>query len=878
VNARHFCTGAIALALAACRPDAPAPRLTQPALDAIAASLVVNVALHENRGGGGCVANVDGPCYTATLTLTSPIALDASPFEIYYHQEDPLVAATSTEFRIDHRNGDLYRIATVDAYQGFRAGERKTIALVGGGTVLTDAKFMPNYYAVADGLAPRVIASTRVRIDAETGLEIRPYAEPLTMTEQQFRSAPDDRTPPATAAWLYEHYGDLTPSTGVDVIVPAPARMTLVPNARRIDLARGIALTRDSIARAPIAAALDHLARLGVPERADGIALDVRIDANATPGAEGYRLRIGREGIDVVARDTAGAYYAVQSLAALLAPGRTDVPPLVIEDAPRYAFRGMHVDVARNFHGKRAILALLDAMGAYKLNRLHFHLADDEAWRVEIDGLPELTGVGGARCHDPAENRCLMPSLGSGPGGERATEGYYTAQDYIEIVRAAAQRHIQVIPSFDMPGHSRALVKAMEARHRRLLAAGDRDGAERYLASDPDDRTVYRSIQYYDDNTLNVCLESTYRLIDGIVGEVARLHAAAGAPLTLYHIGADETAGAWKDSPACRAYLARNDAGITRVDQLGGHFIARVAAMLEKRGIRVGAWSDGLEHADASALPPDVQSNAWGLLDEGAHATAHAHANRGWQVVLSLPDVLYFDFPYAADPAEHGYHWAARHVDERKVWELMPDNLPAHAAIWTDARGHALTIDDTVQRDANGRITRQPLRDGVRIAGFQGNAWGETVRSDALLDHLVFPRLLALAERAWHRAAWEPAYRHEGATYSATTGLFTPEQQAQREADWARFASALGTKELPKLDAAGVAFRIPPPGAIVREGVLHARVPFPGIAIEYRADGGAWHTYTTPVRVDANVVEVRSIVGKRRSRSVSVAIANGSAP
>ncbi len=199
-------------------------------------------------------------------------------------------------------------------------------------------------------------------------------------------------------------------------------------------------------------------------------------------------------------------------------------------------------------------------MAAYKLNRLHLHLADDEGWRVEIAGLPELTDIGARRCHDPSERTCLLAQLGAGPDPSTPVNGYYSRADYIEIVRAAQARHIQVIPSFDMPGHSRAAIKAMEARAARLRAEGKPEAeAGRYLLSEAGNKSVYSSIQHYTDNTINVCLDSAYAFLGKVVDEMAVLHAAAGQPLTRYHIGADETPGAWSASPACAAYEARTE-------------------------------------------------------------------------------------------------------------------------------------------------------------------------------------------------------------------------------------------------------------------------------------------------------------------------------
>lgn len=152
------------------------------------------------------------------------------------------------------------------------------------------------------------------------------------------------------------------------------------------------------------------------------------------------------------------------------------------------------LDIARNFHSKAQILAVMEQMAGLKLNKLHLHMGDDEGWRLQIASLPELTQVGSRRCHDPAETRCLMPFLGSGPDATAPGSGFLTGADYIEILKAARARQIEVIPSFDMPGHSRAAILSMKARARRLIAEGKSQEAARFRLDEPEDRSVYSSI------------------------------------------------------------------------------------------------------------------------------------------------------------------------------------------------------------------------------------------------------------------------------------------------------------------------------------------------------------------------------------------------
>ncbi len=844
---------------------APSP---QEVVDTLASALQIEYRVVANKTGG-CSAGETayhgaGPCYEGVLSLESQALVVSGHWELFFSQTEPVALVAPGEFAIEHMNGDLHRLQPTEAFKGFKPGEKKTVAFVVRGQVLTEAKLLPNYFVVAAGAEPKIIDSTRLRSDPETVLPVRPYIAPLSDHARLFSKSPEDATPLATASFLFDTNKDVAPVDPSDAargIIPTPKEVVLTDDGGQLDLAKGVSISFDGMERTDIAAPLARLESFGVSERTGGVpvAVSLRPEADAVEGA--YKLEIRTDGISISAADPVGAAYGLYSLASLIDLGDATIPTLTIVDEPRFAFRGMHVDVARNFHSKEAILKILDQMAAYKLNKLHLHLADDEGWRLEIPGLPELTEVGARRCFDPEENMCVLTQLGSGPTGAAPVDGYYSVADYTEILQAASARHIQVIPSLDMPGHARAALKAMEARYRRLMEEGDEAGAKEFLLSDPDDATKYESIQYYSDNTLNACMESTYAFIDALISRMKKIHEEAGQPLVRYHIGADETAGAWKDSPVCKSFMADAANGVSEPEKLGAYFIERVSNMLAAQSVEPAGWNDGLGHADPDKMPAVVQSNAWGVLSWGGAAAAHEQANRGWDVVVSTPDALYFDFPYEADPKEGGYYWGARRVNTRKVFELMPENLPAHAEFWKDSNEQPFSIDD-----------REPLKEGVGFAGVQGQVWSETILTDEMLEYMVFPRLLALAERAWHKAEWEVPYDYDGALYSQDTDRFTEGMRAARDAEWARFAAILGEKELPKLDRAGIAYRIPTVGARVRDGALEANAIFPGLAIEYREDGGAWRKYNGPTPVSSPTVEVRALSadGTRPGRAIAV--------
>jgi len=402
-----------------------------------------------------------------------------------------------------------------------------------------------------------------------------------------------------------------------------------------------------------------------------------------------------------------------------------------------------------------------------------------------------------------------------------------------------------------MPGHSRAAIIAMKARARRLIAEGKPEEAARYRLDEPEDKTVYSSIQHYNDNTLNVCLPSTYAFIGTVIDSLKAMHQEAGLPLRIYHIGADETAGAWKDSPACQKLMA--DQHLT-LPQLGNVFLARVAGILHDKGIEPAGWSDGLSSLDPAQVTGKMQSDAWGNLFGSGIAEAYAQANQGWDVVMSTPETLYFDMPYAADGWERGTDWASRATDLYKVFSFMPENLGANAVVMTDRQGKGVSIADNT-----------PLTSGHHITGMQGQLWSETIRNPQIADYMLFPRTLALAEHAWHRAAWEPDYV-AGKSYAFADGSVDTKALL---ADWNGFQAKL-LPRLADLDRVNIPYRLPVPGARVTNGQLEANAPIAGLNIQYRT-GKAWRNYSGPVAVTGPVtLRTLSPDSKRGSRTVNV--------
>ena len=831
---------AVLLATSASAQAAP----SEPALERFATDLGYRYTVVDNRPD--CPGQIK-ECFLATISLTVPDSLPAlAPgWSLYFSFPSRLPLVESDTFQHELVNGDLQRL-TLKPGKTLRPGSTHVIKLWGVGSNFSKAYAMPNAYVAAPGLRAHSVAASQTRIDPDSRLELLPFVAPMTDEARLVAKTDADQTRWMTAerTFAVQAAREAPVAQGV-VILPKPANAVQRDGAR-VDLTRGVTVALAGVDRAAIAPAL---AALGVP-LGGGVPLAIRVNSSAPVAAEGYVLEVGTSGIEITARDAAGASHALRSLAQQAAFEKGSLRPLRVEDAPHYGFRGLHIDVARNFHGRDELLKLVEAMAVFKLNKLHLHLADDEGWRIEVPALPELTQIGSKRCHDPQEQTCLLPQLGAGPEGTSGVNGFLTTADYIAIVKAAAARQIEVIPSIDTPGHSRAAIVSMEARRARLLREGKTAEADRYRLIDPADRTQYRSIQNYNDNTLNVCIPATYRFVDTVVDALAAAHQQAGVPLRTFHLGADETAGAWVNSPACAAMIAENG-GDAR--QLTPRFIERFSRSLAAKGIKVGGWSDGLGHTDAARMPKSVQTNIWGLLHTGGVRETNEQMARGWDVVLSMPTFAYLDMPYAPHPDEGGYDWGSRGTDTYQVFSVMPDNLPANAAIIKNLNSQPATIADEPTRPA-----------GRTIAGLQAQLWSETVRTDNQVDYMLFPRLLAIAERAWTPASWSPPYQ-PGAQYQWQDQRVA---LATLQSEWKNFAGRVAA-QLPLLDRLDVAYRVAPPGAKLAGGMLNANSAFPGTAIEYRVGTGAWQRYTAPVAVSGPVeLRSRSADGQRTSRVV----------
>ncbi|MGD8123044.1 beta-N-acetylhexosaminidase [Vibrio sp. TRT 2004] len=857
----------------------------QRVVNSLAENLDVQYQVLTNHGANEGLACQDlgaewASCNQVNMTLVNQgEAIDSKEWAIYFHSIRLILDVDNEQFKITRVTGDLHKLEPTDKFDGFSAGETIVLPLIGEYWQLFETDFMPGAFVAAPNAEPKMIASLNTEDVASfvTGLE-----------GNNLKRTPDDNNVFANAVSRFEKNKDLNVQDVSTTLLPTPMHVEAAEGL--VSIEGGIALPKGAFDQAQFAAIQERAEVLGVD--VDGalpvsVALVPADFSNEMAKSGAYEMVISGNGIAIKAFDQAGAFYAVQSIFGLIDSQNPDhLPQLSIKDAPRFDYRGVMVDVARNFHSKEAILATLEQMAAYKMNKLHLHLTDDEGWRIEIPGLPELTEIGANRCFDEQEKSCLLPQLGSGATTDNFGSGYFSKADYVEILKYAQARNIEVIPEIDMPAHARAAVVSMEARYDRLMAEGNEALANEYRLMDPQDTSNVTTVQFYNKQSfINPCMESSTRFVDKVISEVAAMHAEAGAPLTTWHFGGDEAkniklgAGfqdvnaqdkvSWKGSidlsqqdkpfarsPQCQTLI--EDGTVSDYGHLPSYFAEQVSKIVAEKGIpSFQAWQDGLKYSEGAEAfaTQNKRVNFWDVLYWGGTSSVYEWSKKGYDVIVSNPDYVYMDMPYEVDPKERGYYWATRATDTRKMFGFAPENMPQNAETSLDRDGNGFT--------GKGEVEAKPFY------GLSAQLWSETVRNDEQYEYMVFPRVLAAAERAWHRADWENDYK-VGVEYSQNTNLV---DKAALNQDYNRFANVLGQRELAKLEKSGIDYRLPVPGAKLENGLLTMNVQFPGVELQYSIDGETWMTYSDQDRpMVAGEVFIRSVsaTGDKASRVTRV--------
>lgn len=420
----------------------------------------------------------------------------------------------------------------------------------------------------------------------------------------------------------------------------------------------------------------------------------------STGSPESYQLTVNEKGIVIEAPSAAGLFYGLQTLWQLLPPAieskskaegvNWSLPYCSIKDAPRVGWRGLMLDVARHFFTMQQVKDFIDHMAAYKYNRLHLHLTDDQGWRLEIKALPKLTEIGAFR----GERTGRWGEFGKqDPKEPKTYGGYYTQEDIKELLAYAAQRHIAILPEIDIPGHSMAFLAAYPELSCTTGTVYQVNGGDRFMHW-PGGGKFYSDI----DNNLCPANERVYALLDTIFTEVAALF-----PIEYIHMGGDEAyKGWWEKSAAIKDLMKREK--LKDMHEVQSYFVKRVGKIIASKGKKMMGWDEIME----GGLAPGAAVMSWQGEKGGIAASKMKHP-----VVMSPNTYTYVDL-YQGDPLSEPPTYGM--VRLKKSYEFNP--VPEGA-------------------------------DPAYILGGQANLWSERLHTVRHAEYMLWPRAFAVAESVW---------------------------------------------------------------------------------------------------------------------------------
>lgn len=751
----------------------------------------------------------------------------AADWDIYYSQlPKKIVNVEATPVQVEVVNANYFRMSPTQHYAPVQPGDSLVVKFYTTSNTINLSRRPEGCYLVSR---------------QDSSIHLLPLKfRPLTDKE---------RMQSLSAERIYDKNRVLDASVqlGGSEVLPTLKSVTR-QEAGSLSLASGVSLSHVDELSGEADLLKEKLTQLYGIQVAEGSPVSIRLAlfkaGTAVNNDEQYRLEIAGNQVLIEGATPHGVFNGCQTLLALL-KGKQENPVLdyqTVVDYPDLQYRGFMFDVARNFTPLAEVKKLIDWLSSYKINVLHLHVTDDEGWRLEIPGLEELTEVGAHRGHTTDELTCLYPCYN---GDYRTTEGtgngYYTRQEFIDLLQYAAQRHVRIIPEIEAPGHARAAIVAMKARYHKYIDQDEQKACE-YLLSEPADSSVYVSAQAYTDNVINVALPSTYRFMEKVVTEILAMYKDAGVELYSLHLGGDEVPrGAWMKSPACQKLMAEQH--MTRQHDLFEYFYCRMADFMTRQGVQFSGWQEVALHNNPQTdrkLDKAVKGiYCWNTVPEWkGDVIPYQVANNQYPVILCNVNNFYMDLAYSPHYEERGLSWAG-YVDESKSFSMLPFSIYRSARV--DLKDNPVDLDHATDG-------KPVLQRPENIKGVQAQLFSETIRKPEWVEYYIFPKILGLAERGWNaHPAWE-----------------TLRGDAERQAfnlSLSRFYALLSAKELPYLNKLGANFRLPHVGLKVEGGLLYANSPLRDAVIRYTTDGtepAADSTvWTEPVKCDAAVVKAR---------------------
>lgn len=423
--------------------------------------------------------------------------------------------------------------------------------------------------------------------------------------------------------------------------------------------------------------------------------------------AEGWRITIDKAGITVEGSTQAGIFYGRQALRQVMAAQPKELPYAVIENSPRFAYRGMHLDICRHFFPKDVVKNYIDMMALHGMNTLHWHLSDDQGWRIEIKKWPRLTQIGAWR------DRTVI-GRNMGLYDRTMYGGFYTQKDIREIVAYAAERHITIIPEIDMPGH---MVAALTAYPELGCTGGPYEVWPDWGVS---------------DDILCAGNPKVYQFLEDVFTEIMQLF-----PSTIIHLGGDEAPkGRWQKCPKCQQKMREEH--LQDIEHLQGYMVRHMEKLFAEHGRRLMGW-DEIMYCNVPKTSIIMNWRDWKGVDDPAQ--------QGFDVVRTPNSTLYFDF-YQIPSSEWtnttligGYS----PLDKVYNYEPAPDSLSA------EAKAHVIGVQANLWTEYIGSQDLIEYQVLPRMAALAEVQWADPERKnyDDFMNRL--PRLLSIYQQeGWH--------------------------------------------------------------------------------------------------------------------------------
>ncbi|WP_278836154.1 beta-N-acetylhexosaminidase [Parabacteroides goldsteinii] len=444
-------------------------------------------------------------------------------------------------------------------------------------------------------------------------------------------------------------------------LIPVPQEMKV--NSDSFTLTRNAAITLDQSNQALVGIAeylnekISPATGFELPVEKHG-KIEFKLVEDASLGDEGYQLKVKHSDILITANKPAGIFYGVQTLLQMFPAEiksktvqpedkKWTIPCAEITDKPQFPWRGLMLDVSRHWFTKEEVLKYIDELAEYKMNVFHWHLTDDQGWRLEIKSLPKLTEVGAWRA--PRVGQWWQRERQQ-PGEETTYGGFYTQEDVKEVLAYAAKRYVRVIPEIDVPGHSVAALVAYP---------------ELACMKAPDAVNVGNKFYWEDENTLCIGKDYTFEFMDKVLTEVAALF-----PDEYVHIGGDECfKGFWHKCPRCQARMKAEN--LKNEEELQSYFIHRMGDLLKSKGKKLVGWDEILE----GGLAPDANVMSWRGMEGGIKA-----AKAGHHVIMTPTEHCYLDL-WQGEPSVEPDTYSMCRLKDSYSFNPIPEGVPAEMVL-----------------------------------------------------------------------------------------------------------------------------------------------------------------------------------------------------